>query len=121
MRELIVPAREAVATRVRVECRPARVWDSDAKKFIPGEQRKDDHGRPLWDIEGVAPIVMDEIFAGGTVQVTEFFEPQRVQIGTHFVLAGDDVSARVYPSRGGLGCTMSGTRLTQPKTGGEKA
>ena len=120
MRELIVPAREAVATRVRVECKPARVWDSDAKKFIPGEQRKDDKGRPIWEVEGVAPIIMDGIFEGGTVQVTEFFEPQRVAIGTPFVLAGDDVSARVYPSRGGLGCTMSGARLTAAK-GGEKA
>ena len=120
MRELIVPAREAVATRVRVECKPARVWDTEAREFT-NEQRTDSAGRPIWEVEGVAPIIMEGIFEGGTVQVTEFFEPQRVQIGTHFVLAGDDVSARVYPSRGGLGCTMSGTRLTQPKTGGEKA
>lgn len=120
MRELIFPtAREAVATRVRVECKPVRVWDSDARTYT-NEQRTDSHGRPIWEVEGVAPIIMDGIFEGGTVQVTEFFEPQRVAIGTPFVLAGDDVSARVYPSRGALGCTMSGARLTAAKSG-EKA
>lgn len=120
MRELIFPeAREVVATRVRVECIPVKVYDQEAKTYIK-EQRTDSHGRPLWEVEGVAPVIMDAIFEGGKVQVTEHFEPQRVPIGTHFVVAGDDVTARVYPSRGGLGCTMSGDRLTQPKKSGEQ-
>lgn len=116
MRELIVPAREAVATRVRVECTPVRVYDKEARTYT-NEQRTDSAGRPIWEVEGVAPVMMDAIFEGGKVQVTEPFEPQRVPIGTQFVLAGDDVTARVYSSSGGLGCTMSGTRLTAAKGG----
>ncbi|OFP37419.1 hypothetical protein [Corynebacterium sp. HMSC071B10] len=120
MRELVFPtATEVVATRVRVECTPVRVYDKEAKRYTD-QQETDGHGRPIWEIEGLAPIIMDAIFEGGKVQVTEFFEPQRVPIGTHFVLAGDNVTARVYPSRGGLGCTMSGDRLTQPKKGGDQ-
>lgn len=120
MRELVFPTvREVVATRVRVECIPVPVYDKEAKTYTK-EQRTDSHGRPLWEVEGVSPIIMEDTFVGGKVQVTEFFEPQRVPIGTQFVLAGDDVSARVYPFRDGLGCTMSGTRLTQPKKGGDQ-
>lgn len=119
MRELIFPATEVVATRVRVQCQPVKVYDQEAGGYTK-EQRKDSDGRPLWEVEGVAPVIMDAIFEGGKVQVTEPFEPQRVPIGTHFVLAGDDVCARVYPARGGLGCSVTGTRLTQPKKGGEQ-
>lgn len=119
MRELIFPATEVVATRVRVQCQPVKVYDQEAGGYTK-EQRKDSAGRPIWEVEGVTPIIMDAMFEGGKVQVTEPFEPQRVQIGTHFVVAGDDVTARVYPSRGGLGCTMSGARLTAAKSG-EKA
>lgn len=120
MRDLVFStAREVVATRVRVECTPVRVYDKEAKEYTK-EQKTDSSGRPIWEVEGVSPIIMEDTFVGGKVQVTEFFEPQRVPIGTHFVLAGDDVRARVYPSRGGLGCTMAGTRLTQPKKAGEQ-
>lgn len=122
MRSLIVPeACEAVTTRARIECRPVPEYDEKTRKRVPNSHRTDSAGRQIWEVEGLAPIIMDAIFEGGKVQVTEFFEPHRVPIGTHYVVAGDDVRARVYASpSSGLGCTLSGDRLTQPKKAGDQ-
>lgn len=114
MRSLDFPsAREAVSTRVRVECRPVRVYDKEKRRFTD-EQRTGTDGKPLWEVEGVAPIINDEQFEGGKVQVTQFFEPVTLRIGTPFVVAGD-VETRVFASKGELGCSMTGTRLEKPK------
>lgn len=114
MRSLEMPeAREAVATRVRVECKPVREYDAQAKKFTD-VQRTGADGRPLWEVEGVTPIVLGQLFEGGKVQVTQFFEPITIGIGTAFVVAGD-VKTRLFASKGEIGCSMSGTRLEKPK------
>lgn len=114
MRALELPdAREAVATRVRIECKPVRVYDQ-AKKRYTDEQRTGADGRPLWEVEGVTPIVLGQVFEGGKVQVTQFFEPITIGIGTAFVVAGD-VETRLFASKGEIGCSMTGARLEKPK------
>lgn len=115
MRALELPdAREAVATRVRVECKPVREYDKEKKRFTD-TQRTGADGRPLWEVEGVTPIVLGQVFEGGKVQVTQFFEPITIGIGTPFVVAGDAVETRLFASKGEIGCSMSGTRLEKPK------
>lgn len=115
MRSLEMPeAREAVATRVRVECKPVREYDAQAKKFTD-VQRTGADGRPLWEVEGVTPVVLGQLFEGGKVQVTQFFEPIAIRIGTPFVVAGDSVETRLFASKGEIGCSMTGARLEKPK------
>ena len=119
MRSLEMPdAREAVATRVRMECKPVREYDAQAKKFTD-VQRTGADGRPLWEVEGAAPVILGQLFEGGKVQVTQFFEPVTLRIGTEFVVAGD-VETRLFASKGEIGCSMTGTRLEKPKQEGEK-
>lgn len=115
MRSLELPdAREAVATRVRVECKPVKEYDREKGRFTK-TQRTDADGRALWEVEGVTPIVLGQVFEGGKVQVTQFFEPITISIGTPFVVAGDVVETRLFASKGEIGCSMSGTRLEKPK------
>lgn len=115
MRSLELPDTcEVIATRVRVECKPVRVYDQEKKRYTD-EQRTGADGRPLWEVEGVTPIVLGQVFEGGKVQVTQFFEPVTIGIGTPFVVAGDAVETRLFASKGEIGCSMSGTRLEQPK------
>lgn len=115
MRSLEMPdTREVVATRVRVQCLPVRVYDQEKKRFTD-EQRTGSDGRPLWEVEGVAPVVLGQLFEGGKVQVTQFFEPITIRIGTPFVVAGDAVETRLFASKGEIGCSMTGARLEKPK------
>ncbi|OFN78792.1 hypothetical protein [Corynebacterium sp. HMSC074E01] len=114
MRALELPdAREAVATRVRIECKPVREYDKEKKRFTD-TQRTGADGRPLWEVEGVTPIVLGQVFEGGKVQVTQFFEPTTLRIGTEFVVTGD-VETRLFASKGEIGCSMTGARLETPK------
>lgn len=114
MRSLELPdTREAVVSRVRVECKPVCEYDAQAKRFTD-VQRTGADGRPLWEVEGVSPVVLGQTFMGGKVQVTQFFEPITIEIGTKFVVAGD-VETRLFASKGEIGCSMSGTRLEKPK------
>ena len=115
MRSLeMADCREAVATRVRVECKPVREYDAQAKRFTD-VQRTGADGRPLWEVEGVTPVVLGQLFEGGKVQVTQFFEPITIRIGTPFVVAGDAVETRLFASKGEIGCSMTGARLEKPK------
>lgn len=115
MRSLEMPdAREVIATRVRVECKPVREYDREKGRYTK-TQRTDADGRALWEVEGVTPIVLGQVFEGGKVQVTQFFEPITIRIGTVFVVAGDAVETRLFASKGEIGCSMSGARLEKPK------
>jgi len=107
-------AREVIATRVRVECKPVREYDREKGRYTK-TQRTDADGRALWEVEGVTPIVLGQVFEGGKVQVTQFFEPITIRIGTVFVVAGDAVETRLFASKGEIGCSMSGARLEKPK------
>lgn len=118
MRSLELPeTREAVATRVRVECKPVLEYDKEKKRFTD-TQRTGADGRPLWEVVGVTPVVLGQVFEGGKVQVTQFFEPTTLRIGTEFVVAGD-VETRLFASKGEIGCSMSGARLEKLKQQGE--
>lgn len=115
MRSLELPdTREAVVTRVRVECKPVCEYDKEKKRFTD-TQRTGADGRPLWEVEGISPVVLGQTFMGGKVQVTQFFEPITIEIGTPFVVAGDTVETRLFASKGEIGCSMSGARLEKPK------
>lgn len=114
MRSLEMPDTcEAMATRVRVECKPVKEYDREKGRYTK-TQRTDADGRALWEVEGVSPVVLGQVFVGGKVQVTQFFEPTTLGIGTKFVVTGD-VETRLFASKGEIGCSMSGTRLEKPK------
>ena len=58
MRSLEMPdTREAVVSRVRVECKPVREYDRE-KGGYTDKQRTGSDGRPLWEVEGVTPVVL---------------------------------------------------------------
>lgn len=115
MRSLEIPdSREVLATRVRVECKPVKEYDRE-KGGYTDKQRTGADGRPLWEVEGVTPVVLGQLFEGGKVQVTQFFEPITIRIGTPFVVAGDTVETRLFASKGEIGCSMTGARLEKPK------
>lgn len=114
MRSLEMPdTREAVVSRVRVECKPVLEYDRE-KGGYTDKQRTGSDGRPLWEVEGVTPVVLGQLFEGGKVQVTQFFEPVTLRIGTEFVVAGD-VKTRLFASKGEIGCSMTGSRLEKLK------